>query len=61
MKKHDKKTAALLRSPFIEKALKEPFFMTDLISKLVKECESTMDAVAAQELPNSHSRLQISE
>ena len=53
LKKHDKQSR--------EKALKEPFFMTDLISKLVKECESTMDAVAAQELPNSHSRLQISE
>lgn len=31
--------------PFIQKVLQQPFFTTDLISKLVKECESTIDAV----------------
>lgn len=31
--------------PFIQKVLEQPFFSTDLVSKLVKECESTIDAV----------------
>ncbi|GAV79986.1 SPX domain-containing protein, partial [Cephalotus follicularis] len=45
LKKYDKRTGGLLRLPFIQKVLKQPFFTTDLISKLVKECESTIDAV----------------
>ncbi|THU64287.1 hypothetical protein C4D60_Mb01t24870 [Musa balbisiana] len=45
LKKYDKRTGGLLRLPFIEKVLEQPFFTTDLISKLVKECESTMDSM----------------
>ncbi|KAK3017289.1 hypothetical protein RJ639_006393 [Escallonia herrerae] len=45
LKKYDKQTGGLLRSPFIQKVLQQPFFTTDLISKLVKECESTVDAL----------------
>ncbi|KAJ0988488.1 hypothetical protein J5N97_006844 [Dioscorea zingiberensis] len=45
LKKYDKRTGGLLRLPFIEKVLKQPFFTTDLISKLVKECEDTIEAV----------------
>lgn len=45
LKKYDKRTGALLRLPFIQKILEQPFFTTDLISKLVKECEGTIDAV----------------
>ncbi|XP_059633918.1 SPX domain-containing protein 3 [Cornus florida] len=45
LKKYDKRTGGLLRLPFIQKVLEQPFFTTDLISKLVKECESTMDVV----------------
>jgi SPX domain protein involved in polyphosphate accumulation len=45
LKKHDKRTGGLLRLPFIQKVLQQPFFTTDLISKLVKECESTIDAL----------------
>jgi len=45
LKKYDKRTGGLLRSPFIQKVLQQPFFTTDLISKLVKECESTIDIV----------------
>lgn len=45
LKKYDKRTGDLLRLPFIEKVLTQPFFTTDLISKLVKDCESTMDSV----------------
>ncbi|CAA6665291.1 unnamed protein product [Spirodela intermedia] len=45
LKKYDKRTGDLLRLPFIEKVLTQPFFTTDLISQLVKECENTMDSV----------------
>ncbi|XP_057981372.1 SPX domain-containing protein 3 [Malania oleifera] len=45
LKKYDKRTGGLLRLPFIQKVLQQPFFTTDLISKLVKEWESTIDAV----------------
>ncbi|KAI8020917.1 SPX domain-containing protein 3 [Camellia lanceoleosa] len=43
LKKYDKRTGGLLRSPFIQNVLQQPFYTTDLISKLVKECESTID------------------
>ena len=45
LKKYDKQTGGLLRSPFIQKVLIQPFFTINVISKLVKECESTIDAV----------------
>lgn len=45
LKKYDKRTGGLLRSPFIKKVLQQPFFTTDLVSKLVKECENTIDEV----------------
>ena len=43
LKKYDKRTGGLLRLPFIQKVLQQPFFTTDLVSKLVKECENTID------------------
>ncbi|KAL6010133.1 SPX domain-containing protein [Asimina triloba] len=43
LKKYDKRTGAVLRLPFIEKVLHQPFFTTDLLSRLVKECERTME------------------
>ncbi|TKY50973.1 SPX domain-containing protein 2 [Spatholobus suberectus] len=39
IKKYDKKTGALLRSPFIQDVVSQPFFETDVLNKLVKECE----------------------
>ncbi|WVZ58778.1 hypothetical protein U9M48_009009, partial [Paspalum notatum var. saurae] len=45
VKKYDKRTGRLLRLPFIEKVLGQPFFATELISRLVRECETTMEAV----------------
>ncbi|KAJ4955954.1 hypothetical protein NE237_012737 [Protea cynaroides] len=51
LKKYDKRTGGLLRLPFIQKVLRQPFFTTDLVSKLVKECENTINDVfpAAEE------------
>ncbi|XP_058785873.1 SPX domain-containing protein 1-like [Vicia villosa] len=39
IKKHDKRTGALLRLPFIQDVLNQPFFETDVLNSLVKECE----------------------
>ena len=38
-KEYDKRTGALHRSPYIQKVLNQPFFKTDMLKKLVKECE----------------------
>ncbi|KAI7740610.1 hypothetical protein M8C21_019488 [Ambrosia artemisiifolia] len=43
LKKYDKRTGGLLRLAFIQKVLEQPFFTTELVSKLVKECETTID------------------
>ncbi|XP_042379950.1 SPX domain-containing protein 1-like [Zingiber officinale] len=43
LKKYDKRTGALIRQPFIEKVLQQPFFTTDLLCKLVKECVAMLD------------------
>uniref|UniRef100_A0A6N2L7M5 SPX domain-containing protein n=1 Tax=Salix viminalis TaxID=40686 RepID=A0A6N2L7M5_SALVM len=39
LKKYDKRTGGLLRLAFIQKVLEEPFFITDLVSKLVFPAE----------------------
>ncbi|XP_042396696.1 SPX domain-containing protein 1-like [Zingiber officinale] len=43
LKKYDKRTEALIMQPFIEKVLQQPFFTTDLLCKLVKECVAMLD------------------
>ena len=43
LKKYDKRTGALIRLPFILKVLQQPFFTTDLLYKLIKECEVMLD------------------
>lgn len=43
LKKYDKRTGALIRLPFIQKVLQQPFFTTDMLYKLVKECETMLD------------------
>ncbi|KAM0850831.1 hypothetical protein ACQ4PT_052820 [Festuca glaucescens] len=47
LKKYDKRTGRLLRLPFIGEVLKQPFFTTELMSRLVRDCEATMEAVFA--------------
>ncbi|KAM0869762.1 hypothetical protein ACQ4PT_040463 [Festuca glaucescens] len=41
--KYDKRTRALVRLPFIQNMLLQPFFTTDLLYQLVKECEAMLD------------------
>lgn len=43
LKKYDKRTGALIRLPFIQRVLQQPFYTTDLLYKLVKECETMLD------------------
>ncbi|XP_022755131.1 SPX domain-containing protein 1-like [Durio zibethinus] len=43
LKKYDKRTGALIRLPFIQRVSQQPFFTTDLLYKLVKECEAMLD------------------
>ena len=45
LKKYDKRTGALIRLPFIQRVLQQPFFTTDLLHKLVKECEVMLDQI----------------
>ncbi|PKI79569.1 hypothetical protein CRG98_000044 [Punica granatum] len=57
LKKYDKRTGALIRLPFIQKVLQQPFFTTDLLYKLVKECEAMLDhlfpKIASPSLPKA--------
>ncbi|KAL4295996.1 hypothetical protein GQ457_12G023780 [Hibiscus cannabinus] len=43
LKKYEKRTGALIRLPFIQRILQQPFYTTDLVYKLVKECEAMLD------------------
>uniref|UniRef100_A0A453SE92 SPX domain-containing protein n=1 Tax=Aegilops tauschii subsp. strangulata TaxID=200361 RepID=A0A453SE92_AEGTS len=57
LKKYDKRTGALIRLPFIQNVLLQPFFTTDLLYKLVKECEAMLD----QLLPSNKPSVSIEE
>lgn len=48
LKKYDKRTGALIRLPVIQKVLEEPFFNTDVLNKLVKECETMLSSLFSQ-------------
>ncbi|KAF8698722.1 hypothetical protein HU200_034974 [Digitaria exilis] len=45
LKKFDKRTGGVLRLPVIASVLQQPFFTTDLISELVRDCEAMMETV----------------
>ncbi|XP_057967628.1 SPX domain-containing protein 2 [Malania oleifera] len=53
LKKYDKRTGALIRLPFIQKVLQQPFFTTDMLYKLVKECETMLDHLFSTNEPPS--------
>ncbi|XP_021822352.1 SPX domain-containing protein 1-like isoform X2 [Prunus avium] len=52
LKKHDKRTGALIRFPFVQKVMQQPFFTTDVLNKLVKECEAMLDHVFSKNGPS---------
>ena len=43
LKKYDKRSGALIRLPVIQKVLQQPYFTTDILNNLVKECETILD------------------
>lgn len=43
LKKYDKRSGELIRVPFIKKVLHQPFYSTDVLDKLLKECEIMLD------------------
>lgn len=43
MKKYEKRSGALIRMPFIQKVLQEPFFKIDVLNELVKDCETMLN------------------
>ena len=45
LKKYDKRTGGLLRLPFIQSILQQPFYKTDSLSKMIKDCEVSIDAI----------------
>ncbi|GMH20546.1 hypothetical protein Nepgr_022387 [Nepenthes gracilis] len=53
LKKYDKRTGALIRLPFIQRVLQQPFFTTDLLYKLVKECERMLDILFPKAEPSA--------
>ncbi|XP_058757336.1 SPX domain-containing protein 3-like [Vicia villosa] len=46
LEKYDRKTGAIQRLPFLQKILEHPFLSTEIISKLVRECENIIDDVS---------------
>lgn len=43
LKKYDKRTGGLLRVHFTQLALRQPFFTTEPLTRLVHECEENLD------------------
>lgn len=43
MKKYEKRSGALIRMPFIQKVLQEPFFKIEVLNELVKDCETMLN------------------
>ncbi|XP_021911863.1 SPX domain-containing protein 4 [Carica papaya] len=43
LKKYDKRTGDLLRLPFTQIALHQPFFTTEPLTRLVRECEANLE------------------
>ncbi|KAK4775096.1 hypothetical protein SAY86_010031 [Trapa natans] len=50
LKKYDKRTGALIRLPFIQTVLQQPFFNNDVLYKLVKECEAMLDGLFSKHI-----------
>lgn len=43
LKKYDKRTGGLLSLPFTQLALNQPFFTTEPLTRLVRECEANLE------------------
>ncbi|KAK2994605.1 hypothetical protein RJ640_025659 [Escallonia rubra] len=45
LKKYDKRTGGLLRLPFTQLALGQPFFTTEALTRLVRDCEANLEVL----------------
>ncbi|KAK3026246.1 hypothetical protein RJ639_040531 [Escallonia herrerae] len=45
LKKYDKRTGGLLRQPFTQLALGQPFFTTEALTRLVRDCEANLEVL----------------
>ena len=61
LKKYDKRTGTVLRLPYLQKVLQQLFFTTDLLYKLVKECEALLDRLFPLTEPNEVSNNGVGE
>ncbi|CAK7353668.1 unnamed protein product [Dovyalis caffra] len=52
LKKYDKRSGALVRMPFIQMVMQQPFYSTHVLTKLIKECEVMLDRVFARNQPS---------
>ncbi|KAJ6382969.1 hypothetical protein OIU77_031405 [Salix suchowensis] len=52
LKKYDKRSGALVRMPFIQKVMQQPFYTTHVLTKLIKECEAMLDRVFSRNEPS---------
>ncbi|KAL5697993.1 hypothetical protein ACHQM5_029084 [Ranunculus cassubicifolius] len=55
LKKYDKRTGAVMRLPFIQKVLQQPFFTMDLLYELIKQCEDLLDRLFPLYVPSVQS------
>ncbi|XVE53624.1 hypothetical protein DITRI_Ditri03aG0017600 [Diplodiscus trichospermus] len=55
IKKYEKRSAAPVRLPFIQKVLQQPFYRIDVLKKLVKECETVLDHLFCVDEPSASS------
>ncbi|XP_022754500.1 SPX domain-containing protein 2-like isoform X3 [Durio zibethinus] len=53
IKKYDKRSGALVRLPFIQKVLQQPFYSTNVLNKLVKECEMVLNHLFSMNEPST--------
>ncbi|XP_065851083.1 SPX domain-containing protein 2-like [Euphorbia lathyris] len=56
LKKYDKRSGALIRLPFIQNVLQQPFFTTHVLNKLVNECETMLDRLFSRNESSSSNR-----
>ncbi|AED92150.1 SPX domain-containing protein 4 [Arabidopsis thaliana] len=49
LKKYDKRTGGLLRLPFTQLVLHQPFFTTEPLTRLVRECEANLELLFPSE------------
>ncbi|KAI5556285.1 hypothetical protein POPTR_018G028200v4 [Populus trichocarpa] len=52
LKKYDKRTGALVRMPFIQRIMQQPFYTTHVLNKLIKECETILDYIFSRKEPS---------